>query len=90
MQSFSSAAERLFGHSAADVLGQNVKVLMPSPYHENHDGYVRTGERRIIGIRRVVWGQFLVVWSIARPRTAVMRYGMLCAALEYVLALEEY
>jgi two-component system sensor kinase FixL len=61
IQSFSSAAERLFGFSAADVLGKNVKILMPSPYREDHDGYIerylRTGERRIIGIGRVVVGQ---------------------------------
>jgi two-component system sensor kinase FixL len=61
MQSFSSAAERLFGHSAADVLGKNVKMLMPSPYREGHDGYLKryleTGERRIIGIGRVVVGE---------------------------------
>ena len=61
IQSFSSAAERLFGFSAADVLGKNVKMLMPSPYREDHDGYIErylsTGERRIIGIGRVVVGQ---------------------------------
>ena len=61
MQSFSSAAERLFGHKAAEVLGKNVKMLMPSPYRENHDGfierYLRTGERRIIGIGRLVVGE---------------------------------
>ncbi|HKS85293.1 MAG TPA: PAS domain S-box protein [Pseudolabrys sp.] len=61
MQSFSSAAERLFGYRSAEALGQNVKILMPSPYRENHDGYLRryltTGERRIIGIGRVVVGQ---------------------------------
>jgi two-component system, LuxR family, sensor kinase FixL len=60
IQSFSSAAERLFGLSAAEVLGKNVKILMPSPYREDHDGYIerylRTGERRIIGIGRVVVG----------------------------------
>ena len=58
MQSFSSAAERLFGHASADVVGANVRMLMPSPYRENHDGYLgrylSTGERRIIGIGRVV------------------------------------
>ena len=61
MQSFSSAAERLFGYNAAEVLGQNVKMLMPSPYREQHDGYLsryfQTGERRIIGIGRVVVGE---------------------------------
>lgn len=61
MQSFSSAAERLFGYRVAEALGQNVKILMPAPYRESHDGYLEryrtTGERRIIGIGRVVVGQ---------------------------------
>jgi two-component system, LuxR family, sensor kinase FixL len=61
VQSFSSAAERLFGYSAAEVIGKNVKMLMPSPYREGHDDYLRrylrTGERRIIGIGRVVVGE---------------------------------
>ncbi len=61
MQSFSSAAERLFGYAAAEVLGKNVKMLMPAPYREGHDGYIsrylHTGERRIIGIGRVVVGE---------------------------------
>jgi two-component system sensor kinase FixL len=63
IQSFSSAAERLFGYSAGEVIGKNVKMMMPSPYRENHDGYLerylRTGERRIIGIGRVVVGERL-------------------------------
>ena len=61
MQSFSTAAERLFGYPAAEAIGQNVRILMPSPYRESHDGYLQryhdTGERRIIGIGRVVVGQ---------------------------------
>lgn len=61
MQSFSSAAERLFGCKAADVIGRNVRILMPEPYRSGHDGYInryrQTGERRIIGIGRVVVGQ---------------------------------
>ena len=61
MQSFSSAAERLFGYKSSEVIGRNIKILMPSPYRENHDGYIerylRTGERRIIGIGRVVVGE---------------------------------
>ena len=61
IQSFSSAAERLFGCQAAEVIGRNVSILMPTPYSESHDGYLHrylaTGERRIIGIGRVVVGQ---------------------------------
>ncbi len=61
IESYSSAAQRLFGFTAAEVIGQNVRMLMPSPYRERHDGYIRhyldTGERRIIGIGRVVVGQ---------------------------------
>jgi two-component system, LuxR family, sensor kinase FixL len=60
VQSFSKAAERLFGYTPAEVHGQNVKMLMPSPYRGQHDGYLKryqtTGERRIIGIGRVVVG----------------------------------
>jgi two-component system sensor kinase FixL len=61
MRSFSTAASRLFGYSSDEVLGKNVKMLMPSPYREQHDGYLKryltTGERRIIGIGRVVVGE---------------------------------
>jgi two-component system sensor kinase FixL len=61
MMSFSAAAERLFGWTATEVLGKNVAMLMPSPYREQHDGYIdrykATGERRIIGIGRVVVGE---------------------------------
>jgi two-component system sensor kinase FixL len=59
--SFSTAAERQFGWTAAEVIGQNVTVLMPTPYREEHDAYIHrylsTGERRIIGIGRVVVGE---------------------------------
>jgi two-component system sensor kinase FixL len=61
IESFSPAAERQFGWPATEVIGRNVNILMPSPYAEQHDGYIEryrtTGERRIIGIGRVVVGQ---------------------------------
>ena len=60
IQSFSATAERLFGYSAGEAIGQNVSILMPTPYREQHDGYLnrymKTGERRIIGIGRLVVG----------------------------------
>lgn len=56
VQMINPAGERLFGYRADEVIGKNVKLLMPSPYREEHDSYLerylRTGEKHIIGIGR--------------------------------------
>lgn len=58
---FNPAAEEVFGYRAEDVLGQNVSMLMPPPYRDEHDGYIRryreTGQARAIGRLRSVYAQ---------------------------------
>ena len=59
--SFNPSAERVFGYAAAEVLGRNVSMLMPLPHSQEHGNYMarylRTGERRIIGIGREIPAQ---------------------------------
>lgn len=58
---FNAACERLFGYDASEVVGRNIKMIMPAEYARDHDEYVNhylsTGEARIIGIGREVRGR---------------------------------
>lgn len=60
IESCNTAAQRIFGYAAEEMSGNNIKMLMPEPYHSQHDGYlhrfVHTGEARIIGSGREVIG----------------------------------
>lgn len=61
VESFSKTAERQFGYAPEEVIGQNIRILMPTGDRERHDGYLQhfneTGEARIIGLGRVVTGE---------------------------------
>lgn len=60
IDTYNAAAARLFGYPAAEVVGQNMRLLMPAPYRDAHDAYLQrylaTGERKIIGLGREVVG----------------------------------
>lgn len=61
IRSFNKTAERLFQYDSTEVIGKNVKILMPEPYKTEHDDYInhyhQTGEKKIIGIGREVTGR---------------------------------
>jgi two-component system sensor kinase FixL len=84
MRSFSATAERLFGYTPDEAVGQNVRILMPSPFRDHHDGYLlrylTTGERRIIGTGRIIVGQrkdgstFPMELSVGEMRSGERRF----------------
>lgn len=61
IRSFNRAAEAIFGYKASEVTGSNIKVLMPPDMRESHDNfignYLKTGEKKVIGVNREVYGQ---------------------------------
>ena len=84
IESLSATAEKLFGYTMAEAVGKNIKLLMPEPHRGQHDDYLkrylRTGERRIIGIGRIVVGQrkdgttFPMHLTIGELRSAEQHY----------------
>ena len=61
VETINPAGAKIFGYQPNEVIGQNISMLMPSPYHEEHDDYIKrykkTGKKRIIGIGREVQGK---------------------------------
>jgi PAS domain S-box-containing protein len=61
IDSFNPAAERIFGYRAHDVIGQDIRLLVPSPSGDKHDNYIRdyflSGQQKIIGVSREIFGQ---------------------------------
>lgn len=60
IETLNPAAAKLFGYEETEVIGENISILMPAPYKQQHDSYIhnymKTGERKIIGIGREVEG----------------------------------
>ena len=81
IESFNKAASTMFGFSEAEVLGQNLNILMPEPHRSAHDGYLQlyreTGEAKVVGIAREAQGQHRNgrIFPISLSVSRVVRYG---------------
>jgi two-component system sensor kinase FixL len=100
IEAFNAAAEQMFGYTVDEVRGRNVSLLMPSPYHEEHDRYLEryltTHEKRIIGIGREVSGRrrdgtiFPMHLSVGEMRMGAERHFTgICHDLTERVKLEE-
>jgi PAS domain S-box-containing protein len=60
IESFNPAAEYIFGYSSKEIINKNINILMPEPYHSEHDGYLekyrQTGKTHVIGSVRELTG----------------------------------
>ena len=84
IQSYNAEAERLFGFAASEVVGNKVNMLMPQPHRDRHDDYIHrymeTGEKRIIGIGRLVMAQrkdgttFPMELAVGEARSGEVRF----------------
>jgi two-component system sensor kinase FixL len=97
---FNASAERIFGYTREEILGQNIAILMPEPYASEHQKYIehyeRTGERRAIGRIRMVAAQrkngqvFPIELSVAEIRTGnTVRYGAVIRDISEKVRLQE-
>jgi PAS domain S-box-containing protein len=93
IKSVNPASERMFGYAAAEMVGHNVGLVMPSPYREEHDGYLRrylqTGEKHIIGARRELYARrkdgsiFTVHLAVSETEERKVFTGILRDMTEY-------
>lgn len=100
IRTFNKSAIKMFGYTAEEVLGKNVKMLMPEPFRREHDkhlsDYMRTGQARIIGIGRDVPAlhkdghEFMIHLSVAEmPNTAKNERVFIGSCLDVTLQKQQ-